>query len=94
MKATKDDIGKKLYPVDNSYSQDLSTGKYATPNNNAGLAGAVWTPAVKCTIESEPYIITVPAAAGNLVTREMVIVSYGGKKYLMLNNFEFSNPRL
>jgi hypothetical protein len=83
-------LGMELYPVDNSYSQDLTTGKRPDIGNGIALAGDDKTLAVKVKIVSEPFMLTVPfSLTTNItnVTKEFVIVEYNDKKYLILNNF-------
>lgn len=88
-KVTKDDIGKEFYPVDNSYSQDLTTGLEVDCNEGYGLARTmIDIKSVKVKIISEPLIMT---QYSNVIEKEhineFVIVEYKDKKYLVLNLF-------
>lgn len=84
----KKDIGRMLYPIDNSYSQDLRTGQYPTVNNGAALAGRQGLAPVKVKILSEPMKLTLIGATGKPTVVEMVMVEYQGNKFIVLNYFE------
>jgi len=90
MKINKSHTGQSFYPIDNSYSQDLTTGKYPTSNNGHGLAGTLfpYNPSVLVKIVSQPIFITLK---NQTIPREMVIVEYNNNQYLILN--EFSNSK-
>jgi len=90
-KATKADIGKEAYPIDNSYSQDLETGKIPDIDG-AALAGSSQKQPVRVKIVSRPLLMTVPDSMRGLVLRNMVIVKYQDKLYLILNDFNSNLP--
>lgn len=94
IKCTKDDIGRELYPIDNSWSQDLKTGERPKCNNGVALAGNADIAPVLVKIISEPYKMI----SGNYSpeydqtdvandVHEYVIVEYKENKYLILNYF-------
>ena len=88
-KATKADIGRFVYPVDNSYSQDLATGKMPEiGEERTGLAGNYRTLRYRVEIIYGPFILTTHSSISNrLLVDEFCIVRYEGKDYLVLNNF-------
>src|SRR5690606_21948915 len=89
MQATKEDIGKILYPVDNSYSQDLTTGEYPqVGKSKAGLAGAYNIPAVPVKLVFGPITLETPQTFSlGIKQHEFFIVEYEDRNYLILNNF-------
>jgi hypothetical protein len=92
-KATQNDIGREVYPVDNSYSQDLTTGQ--TPNvntNGAALAGDMRTAGLLTKIVYGPFKLQIHNCVGNDVIREFCIVEYNGRHFMVLNIFNTEQP--
>lgn len=88
MKVTVNDIGRILFPIDNSYSQDLTTGsEYIKANDGHGLAGTIFKQSAPVKIISPPYNITFTNIVNKKEVYEMVIVEYENKPYLILNDF-------
>lgn len=84
-------INTLAYLIDNSYSQDLTTGESPTINNGAGLAGRNGTKAVQVKILTDPFKIKLPSIVGRLEVLEMVIVEYKQQRFLVLNCFGDDN---
>jgi hypothetical protein len=79
-------IGKKYYPMDNSYCVNLtSTSNYPYKNDtNVYLAGARIGDEVKeCIILSEPFKCIINTNTG-LIEEKMVIVNYNNNTYSVL----------
>jgi hypothetical protein len=93
-RATKKHIGKDLYPVDNSYSQDLSNGKRPDVNNGSALAGDQYANAgLKVKIIFGPFVMTIRNPVGDDTVEEFCIVEYDSKSYLVLNVFSNEQPQ-
>lgn len=78
-------IGKKMYPVDNSYSFTIGIDQYPY------LAGTCNTLAKKVLIVSEPYKLEVTKYSKPRYL-EFVTVSYKGRFHVVMNNFSETQP--
>jgi len=74
-------IGTKAYPVDNSYSLNIKTGKQGLL-----LAGTYENPGKLVTIVSEPYPLKLNVF-GNEGIEEFVTVCFENELYVYLNRF-------
>ena len=87
---TKIEIGGSYYLVDNSYSLDLVTGKYPVINAGAGLSGDWKTPPVLVTILTAPFVRDEADLKNS--ANMFRIVEYGGRTFLVLDNFASFAP--
>lgn len=90
IQCTKDDIARKLYPVDNSWCLNLSGDRYNQLETNPYLAGNNFGGIPKLvTIISEPYVHKIQAVNPEEphYDREFVTVEYEGNYYRILNIF-------
>lgn len=77
-------IGKKAFPLDNSYSVTINT------NTNPYLAGYYnqnTNPAKEVIIVSKPYKLKIPGYGCEERKLEFVTVFYDGKCHIVLNRF-------
>jgi len=93
MRLTKEDIGKEFYPVDNSYSQDLTNGQRPKITNGAALAGDWNTPGTKVQLIFGPFTMTVRTVVDTNDTKEFFIVEYDNRLFLVLNCFSNEQPQ-
>jgi hypothetical protein len=77
-------IGKRMFPLDNSYS--FTIGSREHPN----LAGVEGTPAKLVLIISEPYKMLVNWKG--ISEKEFVTVWYRNKHHVVLNDFSEKQP--
>jgi hypothetical protein len=88
IKATKNDIGRGLYPVDNSYVRNLSVDINVNKNPKIPcLAGNIWQPPKLVEIVSGPYIDVASGHGIECYECEFVNVQYEGDVYRVLNTF-------
>lgn len=85
----KGEIGKQLYPVDNSYSYKIRKKGEKRTKYNCKLAGTIYEPPKLVTIISPPFERKIKVGYTNptFKTYEFVQVEYKGEKYVILNIF-------
>lgn len=88
MAKTKNIIGTKAYPRDNSYSYEIG-GSVKKPRLAGHFTFDGSRPARKVTIVSNPYKLAF-MNDGERCVREFVTVKYRDKLYVVLNNFKQS----
>jgi hypothetical protein len=87
-------IGKIVYPRDNSYSICLSTEeKYYKLETGAQLAGDYKTAPVAVKIVSEPFKVFVKSSI-RPHEHEFVIVEHDRLQYMVLNHFSESQEQM
>jgi len=90
---TAEDIGKEFYPIDNSWSQDLTNGEYPHLSNGAALAGNNYNSSgMLVKILTEPLFMSITSDFGHRYVKEFVIVECESKKFLVLNYFSETQP--
>ena len=81
-------IGKKYYPIDNSYCVNLTACAQYPYNNDRGayLAGNMIGESQKeCTIVSEPFMCKIkPFIQDVIKEHEMILVNYNNNTYSIL----------
>jgi len=74
-------IGRKAYPLDNSYAYNTETGI------NEYLTGILDGEPKLVQIISPPFLMDVNNSVGNIVKKEMVKVKYNNQIHIVLNIF-------